>query len=103
MGEPVYEWLHEDVSGVLVRPVSTSEVAESNTRSDGINVAFTVAFPNTWSGDSLRGALISITDAPWSMNAEDRSSALEVIGDPAPISPCPTAWNMQVDLKRVSG
>lgn len=104
MGEPIYVWGHEDVSNVLVRPLTGSEPSSNDTtsllRSDGVRVQFRLAFPKTYTG-SLRHARVSLVDEPWNMDAFD--DALLVSGDPQKEDPCPTQWDTLVEVGRFDG
>lgn len=92
LNDPIYETTSTEVSNVLVCPGSTSNVIES-IRPDGVEVAYTLHFPKTFSG-SLRGCRISVRDEWYS-----------VIGDPKPymLENCPTEWCMPVEVGVVNG
>lgn len=110
MGEPVYEWKHHDVSGVLVRVGIGSEMergdSASDLRPDGVRVRFTLAFPKEYDGPPLRHARVTLLDPSYGMDADETEgwrTALVVSGDPAPQLPCPTRWNMTCEVGRTDG
>lgn len=98
MGEPEYEWLHEQISNVLVCPVRVADVSNGE-RPDGIEIKYRLAFPKTFKG-SLRHARIALIDRSMEL---DPDVALHVIGDPDIVFPCPTPWNRLVDVGRRDG
>lgn len=99
LDEPIYEWIHEDVNNVLVRPVNdaSSDLADVE-RPDGIRIRYCLAFPKTYKGKPLAHCKISLTDR--GMSEDD---ALSVVGSPDYLKLCPTAWNMLVYVGRVDG
>lgn len=90
---PLYEDVETSVDDVLVAPGARTDVVDSN-RPDGVEVAWTLHFPKTFSG-SLRGASVSVRGEP----------KARVIGDPKPftLANTPTRWHMPVELERVDG
>ncbi|MBQ9058525.1 MAG: hypothetical protein IJ125_05025 [Atopobiaceae bacterium] len=107
MGEPVWDWDYLDVENVLVRPLQGSEDRQTDAarslRPDEISVEFRLAFPKTYRGPKLAHARISLIDAPWSMDIDNPDDALLVAGYPQPEDPCPTQWNMLVEVGRKDG
>ena len=110
MGEPVYGWSHVDVPGVLVRVGAGSDLERgdslSDLRPDGVRVKYTLAFPKDYDGPKLRHARITLLDPAYGMDADESKgweTALAVSGDPAPQIPCPTRWNMTVEVGRTDG
>lgn len=107
MGETVYEWCPTDVSGVLVRPVSASDMergdSASDLRPDGVRVSFSLAFPKGYAGPPLRHARVTLLDPAYGMDPTDPAAALAVSGDPAPTVPCPTPWDMIAQVGRTDG
>lgn len=100
LGEPIYDWDHIEVGNVLVRPIheySSSDLADPE-RPDGIRIRYCLAFPKTYDGPSLAHCKIALTDR--GMSFED---ALDVSGSPDIVNPCPTAWNMLVNVGRIDG
>lgn len=99
LGEPEYIWTVEHVDNVLVRPVNTSSTADISDaeRPDGMRITYILGFPKTYSG-SLAHCKIVLADR--GMVFED---ALDVDGSPDYLKPCPTAWNMLVNVGRVDG
>lgn len=97
MGEPLYTVHHFTVDNCLVRPIygAGSEAADVLHR-DGCTVRYTIAFPKTYAGLSLRGAKIALIERGYS--ADDYEHALFVIGVPDVTKPCPTKWNMLVEV-----
>lgn len=88
--DPVYTYADEDVDNVLVAPGARHDVIES-TRPDGAEVNYTLYFPKTFVGD-LEGSKVVV-----------RGEALDVIGHPDRFDPCPTGWNMVVEVGAVHG
>lgn len=110
MGDPIYVWTHVDVPGVLVRVGSGTDLERgdslSDLRPDGVRVRYTLAFPKDYSGPPLRHARITLLEPAYGMDADEAegwSTALVVSGDPAPQIPCPTRWNMTVEVGRTDG
>lgn len=99
MGEPVYEWMPQIVENVLVKP-STGQDLDDDLRPDGVRVEYTLAFPKSFSEKSLRGARIALLDRGME---QDANTALRVSGSPDVTNPCPTNWNMLVEVGRVDG
>lgn len=89
---PIYGDVETTVHDVLVAPGPRQDVVESN-RPDGVEVAFNLHFPKTFSG-SLRGAQVVVRGEPF-----------DVIGDPRPytLANTPTRWWMPVEVERVDG
>lgn len=104
MGEPVYEWSHELVEGVLVRPLSGSDLTGA-LRPDGVRVSYSLAFPKSWTAGRPPGFLarrrVALVDR--GMDAEDAEAALRVSGSPDRTVPCPTAWDTVCEVGRVDG
>lgn len=90
---PIFEWVPETVTDVLVSPGPRDDVTDAH-RPDGTKVAWTLHFPKTFN-KSLRGARIIVRgEAPRS-----------VVGDPKPFSAAntPTRWHMPVELEGTDG
>ena len=112
MGEPVYEWAHADVDGVLVRTATTSGMedkrgdAAGSLRPDGVRVRYVLAFPKGYDGPPLARARVTLLNPAYGMDLSETDgwrTALVVSGDPAPQVPCPTRWNMVVEVGRTDG
>ena len=107
MGEPTYSWAHTDVSGVLVRPGTASEMergdSASDLRPDSIRVLYTLALPKGYDGPPLRHARGTLLHQAYNMDPDDPETALVVSGDPRPTIPCPTRWDMLVEVGRTDG
>lgn len=91
-GKPIHTVFESEVSNVLVSPGTTGDVIESN-RTDGVKVAYTLYFPNPYTG-SLEGKRVNV-----------RGEWFNVVGSPRPYNPVttPTAWNMVVEVVKVDG
>lgn len=91
-GKPIRETFESAVSNVLVAPGATRNVIESN-RADGASVAYTLYFPNTFTG-SLEGKRVKV-----------RGEWFGVVGSPRSYHPdtTPTAWNLVVEVVRIDG
>lgn len=110
MGEPRYCWSFADVDGVLVRPAEPradgSGDSASDLRPDGVRVRYSLAFPKGYDGPPLRHALVTLLHPAYGMDASETDgwrSALAVSGDPSPTIPCPTRWDMVVEVGRRDG
>ena len=90
---PIYDDEELSIDDVLVIPGPRQDVVESN-RPDGVEVAFNLHFPKTFTG-SLRGAKVSVRGG----------EPMDVIGDPQPftLANTPTRWWMPVEVGRVDG
>ena len=90
---PLYDDVETVVDDVLVAPGPRQDVVESN-RPDGVEVAFNLHFPKTFS-ESLRGARVSVRG----------QEPLNVIGDPQPftLANTPTRWWLPCEIARVDG
>lgn len=84
------------IDNVLIAPHATSDVT-SDTHVDGINVDYQLAFPKTWTYQTLKGCLIQLP-APWNYKGK-------VVGDPIPndVDNCPTQWYLTVELEAYDG
>ena len=89
---PIYDDVETPVSDVLVAPGPRTDV-DGPIRPDGVEVAFNLHFPKTFSG-SLRGAQVVVRGEPF-----------DVIGDPRPytLANTPTRWWMPVEVGRTDG
>jgi len=107
MDEPTWAWGHADVPGVLVRPGAAPEMqrgdSASDLRPDGVRVLYTLAFPKGYDGPPLRHARVTLLEPVYGMDPDDPEAALAVSGDPRPTIPCPTPWNMTVEVGRTDG
>lgn len=94
-GEPVYGTPEREVVGPVLIDPGTSQRMEA-ARPDGVEIAFTIHFPKTFSGD-LRGARI-ILPQPY-------AGVYEVDGDPYPYMEqnCPDDWYMEVQVVKTYG
>lgn len=105
MGEPVYSWPATIVENVLVRPLSPSDLGiggdMSALRPDGTRVKYRLAFPKSYGGPDLAHARVSLIDR--GMDPSDHEGAYRVVGEPDIVRPCPTDWNMYVEVGRVDG
>lgn len=98
--EPVYEWVPERVTNVLVAPSSDETQGEmADMRPERARARYRLAFPKTYLGD-LMGARVALVDRGM---PEDADEALRVMGAPDRVSPCPTKWNLIADVERVYG
>ena len=90
----VYGLTGADVSDVLVVPGATDFLEAS--RPEGVQVAYTLHFPKTFSG-SLEGCSVELHD-PY-------SGTYKVVGDPKPymVENTPTRWNMPVEIEAAHG
>ena len=86
----------QDVDNVIVQPGPTADLDAA--RPEGVNVALTLHFPKTWTGD-LRGARVTLP-APWTWGNPYR-----VVGNPEPYmdASCPTSWHMPVEVSATDG
>lgn len=96
-GDKVRGYEPHVVDDVLVRPLSGSDSGDAD-RPDGVRVEYALAFPKSYDGPALRGCKVALTDR--GMTEED---ALWVSGSPDVVSPCPTRWNMNVEVGRTHG
>lgn len=85
-GEPV----ETAVGNVLVKP-GTAAVPGGDNRPDGVTVAYTLYFPDTYTGE-LDGCDVVV-----------RGRKCRVVGHPDRYDPHPTAWNMECEVQRVEG
>lgn len=98
LGNTVHSWaVGETVENCLVHTVTPIDLTNEK-RPDGVDIQYTIAFPKTFAGDSLKGCKIALTSR--GMKTAD---ALLVVGAPDVESPCPTAWNMLVTVGRSEG
>lgn len=97
LNEPVYIWNVTTVEDVLVRPIRPEERQEDAERPNRVRARYTLAFPKTFT-DDLTYCKVALIDR--GMDFED---ALEVIGTPDRLIPCPTKWNILVNVGRVDG
>lgn len=102
MGDAVWEWDAEEVSGCLVRPLSGSDVPDP-LRPDGVVAEYSVALPKAYTATMrpLRGARIALVER--GMGARDAEAALRVSGSPDRTVPCPTAWDVVATAGRSHG
>ena len=93
-GNATYAEMEETVDNVLVAPGSTSELEAS--RPEGVDVAYSLHFPKTFSGD-LEGCLIALP-APW-------GGTYRVIGKPGQYMDVntPTRWHLPVEVEVAHG
>lgn len=82
------------VHNVLVAPGTCKELDAS--RPEGVEIALTLHFPKTWTGD-LRGAKVGL--------AGEYGGSYRVVGAPYPYQRelCPTDWCMAVEAERIDG
>ncbi len=102
MGEPTATWESEEVENVLVRPLSGSDVQDA-AHPDGVRAEYRLAFPKSYTATCgpMRNARVAFLDR--GMDAGDAASALIVSGCPDVTRPCPTDWDMVVEVGRVYG
>lgn len=100
LGEPIFEWTAVDVHGALVRPLSGSDIDDAK-RPDGIRVEYSIAMPKSCPSIPWAHARVALVDR--GMDADDIEGALRVVGSPDIVTPCPTKWNMIVEVGRVDG
>lgn len=93
-GNATQTWESSTVDNVLIEPRSTLALEAS--RPEGVEVAYTLHFPKTFTG-SLEGCEI-ILPAPW-------AGTYRVIGNPGPYmnANTPTPWNRTVEVERAHG
>ena len=86
----------ETVSDVLVVPGATADLEAG--RPEGVQVAFTLHFPKTFTG-TLEGCEIELP-SPW-----NAGNPYKAIGAPAPYMDAntPTRWNRQVEVEAANG
>lgn len=92
LGEPTFgEPTREPVSPVLVQPGSTADLGAE--RPNGDSVAYTLHFPKSYHA-SLRGCQVEV-----------RGEALDVVGDPRPLSDelTPGPYDRVVEVRRADG
>lgn len=99
MGEPVWEWSHEEVPNCLVRPLTPSEAADAK-GPDGTEPRYAVAFPKAYAGE-LAHRRVALVDR--GMDPEDAEGAYRVVGSPDRTRPCPTAWDVVATVGRADG
>lgn len=99
LGEPLYEWTAQTVDNCLVKPASGADIDIAE-RPDGVEVRYTIAFPKTYAGPSLYRARVVLSDRAGAVVDANAAAetALRVTGDPDITRPCPTAWNMLVEV-----
>ena len=87
-------FIESTVDGVLVEPGANESLEAS--RPEGVQVAFTLHFPKTYSG-TLEGCEIELP-APW-------TGVYRVIGNPGRymMDNTPTRWNMPVEVEKAYG
>ena len=85
-----YEDDPRTVSNVLVAPGKARNATESN-RPDGVVVDYTLCFPKTFTGDLTWERVVV------------RGHDCSVVGHPDRYDPCPTEWNMVVEVRRTDG
>lgn len=102
MGEPTYSWSHEVVENCLVRPMSGSD-ASDEIRPDGIRVSYRIALPKSYTATMAPLAHCRVALVDRGMDPSDAGAALLVTGSPDRTVPCPTAWDVLVDVGRVDG
>lgn len=100
LGEPVYEWVVVDVDGALVRPLSGSDINDAK-RPDGIRVEYSIAMPKSFPLIPWAHARVALVER--GMDVKDIEGALRVVGSPDITNPCPTRWNMIVEVGRIDG
>ena len=93
-GNEQYVFIESTVDGVLVEPGANESLEAS--RPEGVQVAFTLHFPKTYSG-TLEGCEIELP-APW-------TGVYRVIGNPGRymMDNTPTRWNMPVEVEKAYG
>ena len=96
-GEPVEAWTPTVVDNVLVRPLTGADLADA-LRPDGVRVQYSLAFPKDYDGPDLRHAKVALT-----ARGKGWDDALDVSGSPDALDPCPTRWNMLVEVGRTDG
>ena len=105
MGEPVWEWEPTTVENVLVRPLSSADLAdESDALRPGRAMAgYSLAFPKSYAGGPLRGARVALVERGMDGTAAGAAGALRIQGEPDVTRPCPTLWNMTARAVRADG
>jgi len=90
---PIYEWVGETVSNVLVAPGSLQDVTGS-VRPDGVKVMFNLYFPKGYP-ETLANARVRVRGG----------DPLSVIGDPRHYTAenTPGGWSMPCEVGRVVG
>ena len=94
-GEPVWEWVPHPVDGCLVRPLAGAD-ADDPLSPDGVDAAYSVAFPKSYGGPALAGCRVALVER--GMSATDVDAALPVVGSPDVTRPCPTPWDTLATL-----
>lgn len=91
--QPIYDWVPETVSDVLVAPGPRADIADAM-RPEGTVVAWNLHFPKTYTG-SLRGARVRVRGG----------APCPVVGDPQPytLENTPTKWHLPVEVSRADG
>lgn len=102
MGEPVWEWSAETVGGCLVRPLAGSDIDEPE-RPDGVTAEYSIALPKAYTATMapLRHARVALVDR--GMDPKDAEGALRVSGSPDVTRPCPTLWDVVMEVGRAYG
>ena len=92
LGAPIKNPCAKNVQNVVVFPGARKDASE-DTRPDGVVVAYTLHFPKTFKCD-VTGCDIIV-----------RGHTCHVIGHPdrEPTPPCPTKWNMTVEVSYIEG
>lgn len=105
MGEPEYGWTSETVENCLVKTLTSSDLGTDDEapRPDGVKLRYRIAFPKAYTAmaEPLRGCRVALVAR--GMDANDADAALIVSGEPDITRPCPTAWNMLVEVGRAHG
>ena len=86
----VYSDVEEAVQNVLVAPGKAQDATDTN-RPDGVVVDYTLCFPKTYTGNLTWEEVVV------------RGHRCAVVGNPDRYDPCPTEWNMVVEVRRVDG
>ena len=102
MGEPTLGWASETVGGCLVRPLDGSD-AIADGAPDGRRCEYRIAFPKSWTATAAPLAGCRVALVARGMDAADADAALRVAGSPDRTVPCPTRWDMAVDVWRADG
>lgn len=108
MGEPVYAWTPELVENCLVKTLTSSDLAVSNSsgeasRPEGVSLRYNIAFPKAYTQACapLRGCRVALVER--GMDEADADAALIVSGEPDVTNPCPTMWDMIATVGRAHG
>lgn len=92
LGAAIKQSIEKAVANVVVFPGASKDASE-DIRPDGVVVAYTLHFPKTFK-DDIMGCDVIV-----------RGHKCHVIGHPdrMPTPPCPTKWNMTVEVSYVEG